>query len=577
MTGRELKSQKLRGVGSEIDPLRHGMDWSEEDLEKPQILVESTYGQSHPGSFHLDLLVGEVDKGVWESGMKPANSYATDICDGIAQGHDGMNFSLASREIIADMVEIHATAEPYDGLVLISSCDKAIPAHLIAAARLDMPTIHVPGGSMITGFGGLTLEQVGTFAADYERGKMSADEYRFYKLNVCPSCGACQFMGTASTHQVLAEALGLALPGSALIPTSFNTLGKMARKAGKQIKYLIENNITARTILTREAFINAIIVHAAIGGSTNALLHLPAVAHEVGIELEPEVFDEINRRIPYLADVKPSGKYPTEYFYYAGGVPAVMRELKGYLNLNVMTVTGKTLGENLKDLEDSGYFKLSAGYLSKFGLKREDVIRPIDNPIQSNGSIAILKGNLAPDGAVVKHSAVSKDMLVHKGQARVFDSEEDALNAIIKRTVKPGDVIIVRYEGPKGSGMPEMFYATEALASDPELVSTTALVTDGRFSGASRGPCIGHVSPEAAEGGPIALIEDGDIILIDIPGRMLDIVGINGKELLPEDVERILVERKNKWIKPESRFKSGVLGVYSKLAVSAMKGGYMEI
>ncbi|MDI6600834.1 MAG: dihydroxy-acid dehydratase [Thermoanaerobacteraceae bacterium] len=577
MTNRELKSQKIREIGSENDSLRYGMDWLEEDLDKPQVLVESTYGQSHPGSFHLNGLVDEVDKGAWESGLKPSNSYATDICDGIAQGHDGMNFSLVSREIIADMVEIHASAEPYDGLMLISSCDKAIPAHLIAAARLNMPTIHVPGGSMITGFGDLTLEQVGAFAADYERGKMTAKEYEFYKFNACPSCGACQFMGTASTHQVLVEALGLALPGSALIPTAFNALGKMARKAGKQIKYLIENNITAHTILTKEAFVNAIMVHAAIGGSTNALLHLPAVAHEVGIELEPELFDEINRKIPYLADIKPGGKYPTEYFYYAGGVPAVMREIKDFLNLDVMTVTGKTLGENMKDLESNGFFKLSEGYLSKFGMEREEVIRPIYSPIQSNGSIAILKGNLAPDGAVVKHSAVSKEMLVHKGQARVFDREEDALNAILKRFIKPGDVIIVRYEGPKGSGMPEMFYTTEALASDSEFVSTTAIITDGRFSGASRGPCIGHVSPEAAEGGPIAFVEDGDIIHIDIPGRRLDIVGINGVEMSPSEIEKVLNERKSKWVKPESRFKSGVQGIYSKLAVSAMKGGYMEV
>lgn len=572
----ELKSKKIREIGSEIDSLRYGMDWLKEDMDKPQVLVESTYGQSHPGSYHLNSLVEEVDKGAWESGMKPANSYATDICDGIAQGHDGMNYSLVSREIIADMVEIHASAEPYDGLVLISSCDKAVPAHLIAAARLDMPTIHVPGGSMITGFGDLTLEQVGAFAADYERGKMTSEEYEFYKYNACPTCGACQFMGTASTHQVLAEALGLALPGSALIPTAFNALGKMARMAGKQIKYLIENNITASTILTREAFINAIMVHAAIGGSTNALLHLPAIAHELNITLEPELFDEINRKIPYLANIKPGGKYPTEYFYYAGGVPAVMEELKQFLNLDVMTVTGKTLGENLKELEDSDYFRRSDGYLRKFGIKREDVIRPIGDPIQSNGSIAILKGNIAPDGAVVKHSAVSKEMLVHKGQARVFDREEDALDAILKRNIKPGDVIIVRYEGPKGSGMPEMFYTTEALASDPELVSSTALITDGRFSGASRGPCIGHVSPEAAEGGPIAFIEDGDIISIDIPARKLDIIGVAGVEMLPSEIEAKLDERKKIWMKLDKRFRSGVLGVYTRLAVSAMRGGYTE-
>lgn len=570
------KSQRLKAVAVEMDSLRLGMDWDQRDLEGFQIMVESAYGSSHPGSFHLDKLVEAVDDGVLQSGGKAGNFYVTDICDGIAQGHDGMNLSLPSRDMMAHMIEIHGQAEPWDGAVFIASCDKSIPGYLMAMARLNMPSIFVPGGSMLTGVTDLTLEQVGTFAAQRHRGELSDDEFAFYANNACPTCGACQFMGTASTMQIMAEVLGLALPGTALMPAVFNEIKRMARAAGRHVAQLIELNLTPSEILTKEAFENAIIVHAAIGGSTNALLHLPAIAHQLDIDIDPQLFDDLQKDIPYLVDIRPGGRYPTEYFWYAGGVPAIMKALKDYLHMDVMTVTGKTWAENLEHLEHSGFFRMAQAHLPKFQLKPEDIIRPIDNPLRSGGAIALLKGNIAPDGAIVKHSAMNPGMMVHAGPARVFDREEDAYHAVISGAINPGDVVIIRYEGPKGSGMPEMFYTTEAIASDPRLEATTALITDGRFSGATRGPAIGHVSPEAAEGGPLALVEEGDLICIDIPHRSVNIIGIKGQALAPEAVAEELRKRAELWRKPAPRYTKGILGLYMRLATSALKGGYID-
>ncbi|AGB42397.1 dihydroxyacid dehydratase/phosphogluconate dehydratase [Halobacteroides halobius DSM 5150] len=572
-----LKSQKLREVGVEIDPLRLAAGWDRDDLSKPQILVDSTYGPSHPGSFHLDRVVDKIANGVGNVGAKPAEFTVTDICDGVAQGHDGMNYSLVSREMIANMVEIHALGHPYDGVVLTSSCDKAIPAHLMAAARVDMPVIHVPGGTMSPGKDGLTLEKIGTYAAQLERGEITEEEFTKYQNEACPSCGSCQFMGTANTMQVIAEALGLALPGSALAPTKDEVLDDFAQRAGEQILDLVKEDINPSYILTKKAFENAITLHAAVAGSTNALLHIPAIAYEAGIEIEPDLFDEIHRRTPYLANVIPSGEYSCEALWYAGGVPAVMEEIKDLLHLDQMTVTGKTLGENLKKLKKDGFIgDCRAKFTDNYSVEIDDVLVSREEPISDEGAVAILKGNLAPEGAVVKHSAVAKEMHQHVGSARVFDCEEEARDAIINQNIEPGDVIFIRYEGPKGTGMPEMFYTTEAIASDPELVSTTALITDGRYSGATRGPAIGHVSPEAAAGGPIALVENRDLIKINIPERKLEIVGVAGEEKEAHEIEEILAARKEEWTKPDVGAKSGVLAQYAKLATSPMKGGYMK-
>lgn len=569
-------SQEVRKIAPEMDPLRRGMGWSVDDLSKPQIIIESTFGDSHPGSAHLDKFVNQAMVGVNELGGKGSRFYATDICDGQAQGHDGINYSLVSRDILASLIEIHANATPFDGGVFISSCDKGVPSHLMAIGRVNIPSIVVTGGVMEAGPNLLTLEQIGMYSAMYQRGEITEEELTYYKHNACPSCGACSFMGTASTMQVMAEALGLMLPGSSLMPATCNDLEEMAKEAGRYAVKLAKLNLKPRDIVTYKSFENAIMVHAAISGSSNSLLHIPAIAREFGIELDASEFDRIHRNIPYLLDIRPAGKWPAQYFYYAGGVPAIMEEIKDHLHLDVMTVTGKTLGENLEDLKTNRYYEKCDEYLTQVGLKREDVIRKKTNPIGDNGAIAILGGNLAPKGAVVKHSAVPKEM--HKAilKARPFDSEEEAINAILTKAIKPGDAVIIRYEGPKGSGMPEMFYTTEAISSDEELSASIALLTDGRFSGASKGPAIGHISPEAAVGGPIALVCENDLIEIDIENRKLQVIGIDGKKCSLDEVEKVFEERRKSWVPKEEKYKSGILSIYSKNAVDPMLGGYMK-
>lgn len=571
-----MKSQELRKNAPELDPLRLGSGWEVEDLSKPQIIVESSYGHSHPGSAHLNRLVHEVNKVIYNDGGRPANYYVTDICDGEAQGHDGMNYSLVSRDIMAAMIEIHVKATPFDTGVFLTSCDKSVPAHLMAIARLNMPAVFMPGGIMKSGPDLLTLEQIGKYSAMFERGEITEEKFMEYKRNACPACGACSFMGTASTMQVMAEALGLALPGSALIPTHIGELEKATREAGRCAIKLAYNPITPAEILTEKAFENAIMVHAAIAGSSNSLLHLPAIAHEVGITLSPELFDRLHRKIPYILNIRPSGYWPGEYFWYAGGTPAIMEEIKGHLHLDAMTITGKTLGENLEELRNADFYTNCNHYLSLHNLTKSDLIKSAKTPIRQEGAIAILKGNLAPEGAVVKHSAISPKLMQTTLKAHVFDCEEEALQAVLNREITPGEAVFIRYEGPKGSGMPEMFYTTEAIASDPELVESVALITDGRFSGATRGPAIGHVSPEANEGGPIALVKDGDLIRIDIPARSLNIVGTKGEEKTPEEIDMILSYRREKWRNPASRYEDGILGIYTRNCVSPMKGGYME-
>lgn len=572
----ELNSQRVRALAPENDPLKMGMGWTVEDLDKPQILVESTFGDSHPGSAHLDGLVAEVMKGIRDAQGRGARYFATDICDGIAQGHDGINYSLVHRDMIANMIEIHGNCTGFDGGVFVASCDKSVPACLMGIGRLNMPAVMVTGGVMDAGPDLLTLEQIGAYSAMCQRGEISEEQFTFYKHNACPSCGACSFMGTASTMQIMAEALGLMLPGTALMPATCRELKEAAYAAGKRIVELALEGKKASDIVTMKSFENAIMVHAAISGSSNSLLHIPAIAHEFGLEIDSDTFDRMHRGAHYLLDIRPAGKWPAQFFYYAGGVPAVMEEIKSMLHLDVMTVTGKTLGENLEELKKNGFYEKCEKYLEPWNLKRTDIIRKFDEAIGTDGTIAILKGNLAPEGSVVKHSAVPKEMFQAVLKAKPFDCEEEAIDAVLKHRIVPGDAVIIRYEGPKGSGMPEMFYTTEAISSDPELGKSIALITDGRFSGASKGPAIGHVSPEAADGGPIALLEEDDLIRIDIPARVLEIIGVKGQELPKEEVDRILAERKAAWQPHEAKYKKGVLKIFSEHAVSPMKGGYME-
>ncbi len=571
----EMVSQQIRKIAPEQDPLRMGMGWTEEELSLPQIMVESTFGDSHPGSAHLLELVEEVCQGAKEARGRPARYFTTDICDGMAQGHDGINYSLASRDMICNMIEIHAGATPFDGGVFLSSCDKGVPAHLMGMGRVNMPSVLVTGGVMDAGPNLLTLEQIGIYSAQCRRGEITEEQLTYYKHHACPSCGACSFMGTASTMQVMGEALGLMLPGSALMPACCEDLKAVAREAGKQSVLLAQRGIKPRDIVTMDSFENAVLVHAAISGSTNSLLHLPAIAHEFGLELDAGIFDRLHRGARYLLDIRPAGKWPAQYFYYAGGVPRVMEQIRPYLHLDAMTVTGKTLGENLDSLKQNGFYEKCDIYCKNTGITWQEIIRPFDRAIGADGAIAILKGNLAPEGAVIKHTACPREMFQATLLARPFDSEEEALEAVLTHKIRPGDAVLIRYEGPKGSGMPEMFYTTEAISSDKELGSSIALLTDGRFSGASTGPSIGHISPEAAEGGPIALVEEEDLIRIDIPNRMLAIVGINGEEKPEGEIQEVLRQRKANWKKKAPKYPSGVLKIFSDHAVSPMKGGYM--
>lgn len=537
----ELHSQQVRALAPESDPLKIGMGWTIDDLSKPQIMVESTFGDSHPGNAHLDQFVRQAVQAVNEHGGKAARYFATDLCDGIAQGHDGINYSLAHREAIVDLVEAQANASGFDGGIFIASCDKAVPAMLMSIGRLkEMSAIVVTGGVMeahplqeeytvqdpacaINEL--LTPEQIGKFDTWEKTGVISGQQLRYYKHNACPSCGACSFMGTASTMQIMAEALGLMLPGTAL---------------------------------------------------------MPAIAHEFGIEIDADTFDRMHRGAHYLLNIRPSGDWPAQYFYYAGGVPRVMEEIRSMLHLDAMTVTGKTLGENLDALKKSSFYehcdellREKTAHLSRRP-PRTDIIRTFENAKGTDGSIAILKGNLSPEGCVIKHTACPKEMFQVTLRAKPYDSEEACIAAVLHGDVRPGDAVFIRYEGPRGSGMPEMFYTGEAICADPALASSVALITDGRFSGASRGPVIGHVSPEAAVGGPIALVEEGDLIRIDVPGRVVAIVGVKGEEKTPGEIDAILAARRARWQAKPPKYKKGLLKRYTEHAVSPMKGAYME-
>lgn len=578
-----LISQRMRALAPEWDPLRLGTGWTEGDLARPQVFVASTFGDSHPGSAHLDKLAAAVCEGVAAAGGRGARYFCTDMCDGESQGTDGINYSLASREMIANMLEIQANATPFDAGVYLSSCDKGMPGSLMGMARVDIPAVVLPGGTMAAGPKLLTLEQLGSYSARYERGEIGEEELLWAKRHACPGCGACSFIGTASTMQIMAEALGLALPGSALLPAGSPDLLAYARRAGELAVHMAgQEEMRPSAIVDMRSFENAVLVHAAISGSTNCLLHLPAIAHEYGITIDGDTFDRLHRGARYLLDVRPAGRWPAEFFYYAGGVPAIMEEIKGMLHLDARTITGKTLGENLRQLREEGFYARCAQWLKEanarhgLSLTKEEIIRPFDRPLGTDGSIAILRGNLAPEGAVIKHTACPPEMFSAILTARPFDSEEACIDAVLHHRVQPGDAVFIRYEGPKGSGMPEMFYTSEAISSDKQLGRSIALITDGRFSGASTGPVIGHCSPEAQAGGPIALVEEGDLIELDVKKRVLAIVGIHGERKTPEEVAQVLAGRRARWKPKPAKYPRGVLRLFSELAASPMKGAYLD-
>ena len=536
--------------------LFNALGFTEEERNRPLIGIVSSYNEIVPGHMNLDKIAEAVKLGVAMAGGTPVVFPAIAVCDGIAMGHIGMKYSLVTRDLIADSTECMAMAHGFDGLVCIPNCDKNVPGLLMAAARLNIPTVFVSGGPMLAGHVNgkkrslsSMFEAVGSVAA----GTMSMDELCEYEEKVCPTCGSCSGMYTANSMNCLTEAIGMGLKGIGTIPAVYSERIRLAKHAGMKIMELVEKNIRPRDIMTAEAFRNALIVDMALGCSTNTMLHLPAIAHEAGVELNLDMANELSAITPNLCHLAPAGPTYMEDLNEAGGVYAVMKELskKNLLNLDLITVTGKTVGENIKDAYN----------------KNPEVIRPVENPYSQTGGIAVLKGNLAPDSGVVKRSAVVPEMMVHEGPARVFDCEEDAIDAIRGGRIVAGDVVVIRYEGPKGGpGMREMLNPTSAIAG-MGLGSSVALITDGRFSGASRGASIGHVSPEAAVGGPIALVKEGDIISINIPENTLN-VRISDEEM---------AKRRAEWQPREPKVTTGYLARYHELVTSGNRGAILEI
>lgn len=535
--------------------LFYAMGYTKEELARPLIGIVNAQNDIIPGHIHLDTIAQAAKLGVAMAGGTPVEFPAIGVCDGIVMGHIGMKYSLASRELIADSIEAMAIAHGFDGLVLIPNCDKIVPAMLMAAARINIPAVVISGGPMFAGrYKGKDIDLNTCFekVAEFTSGKISEKELEEVEQQACPGCGSCSGIFTANSMNCLTEALGMGLPGNGTIPASSGARIALAKKAGMQVMEMVKQDIKPRDIMTREAFENAITVDMGMAGSTNTVLHLPAIAHEAGIKLELDIFDKISQRTPYLAKLAPSGHYHVQDFHEAGGIPALMKELsrKGLLNLDLMTVTGKTIGENIADAE----------------IENTDVIHPLENPYRETGGLAILRGNLAPKGAVVKEAAVAQEMLYHEGPARIYNSEEEVTEAIFSGKIQKGDVVVIRYEGPKGGpGMREMLSPTSAIAG-MGLDKDVALITDGRFSGATRGASIGHISPEAMEGGPIGLLQDGDIIRIDINNRKIDVL------LSDEELAR----RKTLWQQPEPKVKTGYLSRYARLVTSANTGAVLK-
>ena len=536
--------------------LMRALGLTEEEMKKPLVGIVSSYNEIVPGHMNLDKITEAVKMGVAMAGGTPIVFPAIAVCDGIAMGHIGMKYSLVTRDLIADSTECMAMAHQFDALVCIPNCDKNVPGLLMAAARVNVPTVFVSGGPMLAGHVkgekrslSSMFEAVGSYAA----GTMTEEDVYDFECNACPTCGSCSGMYTANSMNCLTEVLGMGLKGNGTIPAVYSERLRLAKRAGMQVMELLKQDIRPRDIMTKEAFLNALTVDMALGCSTNSMLHLPAIAHEAGVELNPEMANAISEKTPNLCHLAPAGYHYIEELNEAGGVYAVMNELNklNLLHTECMTVTGKTVGENIKGCVN----------------KNPEIIRPVENPYSKTGGIAVLKGNLAPDTAVVKRSAVVPEMQVHEGPARVFDCEEDAIEAIRGGKIVAGDVVVIRYEGPKGGpGMPEMLNPTSAIAG-MGLGSSVALITDGRFSGASRGASIGHVSPEAAVGGPVALIEEGDIIEIDIPNLKLN-ARISDEEL---------ARRKEKWQPREPEVTTGYLARYAAMVTSGNRGAVLEV
>ena len=552
-----MRSDKIKkGPGAAPHrSLLYALGLTDEELKKPLIGIVSSKNDIVPGHMNLDKIVDAVKQGVALAGGIPIVFPAIAVCDGIAMGHEGMKYSLVSRELIADSTEAMTIAHALDALVMVPNCDKNVPGLLMAAARLNIPTIFVSGGAMSAGtIGKKKLSFVSAFegVASFKTGKIDAEKLKEIEHKACPTCGSCSGMFTANSMNCLTEVLGMALPGNGTIPAVMSARIRLAKQTGMKIMELLEKNILPRDIMKEDAFMNAMTMDMALGCSTNSMLHLPAIAHECGIKLDMHLANEISERTPNLCHLSPVGSHFIEELNEAGGIPAVMKEIakKGLLKTDLMTVTGKTIEENLADAE----------------IKDPEIIRSIDNPYSETGGIAALFGNLAPDGCVVKRAAVAPEMLVHKGPARVFDSEEDAIKAIWDQKIKAGDVVVIRYEGPKGGpGMREMLSPTSAIIGSG-LGSSVALITDGRFSGATRGAAIGHVSPEAAIGGPIGLLEEGDIISINIPEHKIEV------ELSDEELEK----RKVKWKPRQPKITTGYLARYSKLVSSGTSGAVLS-
>ena len=536
--------------------LFNALGYTKEEMERPLVGIVSSYNEIVPGHMNLDKITQAVKMGVAMAGGTPVVFPAIAVCDGIAMGHTGMKYSLVTRELIADSTECMAKAHQFDSLVMIPNCDKNVPGLLMAAARINVPTVFVSGGPMLAGHVDgrkRSLSSMFEAVGAYEAGKMTAEKVEEYVNKVCPTCGSCSGMYTANSMNCMTEVLGMGLRGNGTIPAVYSERIRLAKHAGMKVMELLKNNVRPSDIMTKKAFLNCLTVDMALGCSTNTMLHLPAIAHEAGVELNMDIANEISAKTPNLCHLAPAGPTYMEDLNEAGGVYAVMNELskKGLLYEDQITVTGKTVGENIKDVHNLN----------------PEVIRPIDNPYMAQGGIAVLKGNIAPDTGIVKQSAVVPEMMVHEGPARVFDCEEDAIKAIKGGDIVPGDVVVIRYEGPKGGpGMREMLNPTSAIAG-MGLGDSVALITDGRFSGASRGASIGHVSPEAAVGGPIALIEEGDIIKIDIPNNSLN-VDVSDEEL---------AKRKEKWQPREPKITDGYLRRYAALVTSGNRGAVLDV
>ncbi len=555
---KKMRSNSVK-TGLERAPHRSlfkALGLTDEEMKRPLIGIVNAKSEVVPGHIHLDKVAEAAKAGVRMAGGTPMEFPSIGVCDGIAMGHIGMHYSLPSRELIADSLESMALAQGFDGLVLIPNCDKIVPGMLMGAARLNIPTIVISGGPMLAGRAdgkGVSLTNMFEAVGAVQAGKMSEDELKCLENSACASCGSCSGMFTANSMNCLTEAIGMALPGNGTVPAVYSERLRLAKMSGMKIMELVEKDIKPRDIITPDALNNALTVDMALGCSTNSMLHLPAIAYEAGVHFDLDMANNISEKTPNLCKLAPAGNHFVEDLYHAGGVSAVMKELtkKSLINENCPTVTGMTIGENIKNTVNMN----------------PDVIRPIDNPYSETGGIAVLKGNLAPNGSVVKRSAVDEKMLVHEGPARVFDSEDDVIKAILDGEIKKGEVVVIRYEGPRGGpGMREMLMPTSVLAG-MGLDADVALITDGRFSGATRGACIGHVSPEAADGGTIALVRDGDIISIDMNKCSLNL------KVSDDELEN----RRKKWVCPPPKIKTGYLARYSKFVTSASEGAVMKV